>query len=57
MNEIPNTTSWMIAGYAVIFASLLGYALSIVIRWLKIRRDIRRLASSERSEKPLRDLR
>jgi CcmD family protein len=39
MNSTPNTLVYMLAGYTVIFAAILGYALSIVLRMRRLSRE------------------
>jgi len=39
MNGPANTLSDMIAGYAVIFILLIGYVLSLVLRFRRLRRE------------------
>lgn len=37
--DIPDTTSFMIAGYAVIFGVMLVYLVSLALRFRKLRQD------------------
>jgi ribosomal protein S17E len=39
MNEIPDTLNYMIAGYILFGAGILGYITSLVVRWKKIIRQ------------------
>ncbi len=43
MNEPAQTLNYMIAGYAMIFSIMLGYAASIWVRWKRLRREEREL--------------
>jgi CcmD family protein len=47
----PNTTSYMIAGYAVIFIVLALYLASLAIRQRNLRRDAETLEQLERAGK------
>ena len=40
----------MIAGYAVIFVALIGYLISLFIRWQKLKRDLQTLADLEKQQ-------
>ena len=44
----PDTTSYMIAGYAVIFSVLLLYLLSLFIRNRNLKRDLETLEELDR---------
>ena len=39
MNEIPDTLNYMIAGYVLFAAGILGYIASLTFRWKKIIRQ------------------
>lgn len=39
MNEIPDTLNYMIAGYILFAAGIVGYIFSLTIRWKKIIRQ------------------
>ena len=41
---------YMIAGYAVIFVALIGYLISLFIRWQKLKRDLQTLADLEKQQ-------
>ncbi|RPI78208.1 MAG: CcmD family protein [Chloroflexi bacterium] len=46
----PNTSNYMIAGYAVIFTVLLVYLATIVLRFRNMHRDIELLEDLDRQE-------
>ena len=37
--DIPDTTNFMIAGYVVIFGTMMIYLASLILRFRKLRRD------------------
>jgi hypothetical protein len=39
MNQPAQTINYMIAGYVVIFGSLIGYIISLVTRWRKLNEE------------------
>lgn len=39
MDEPVNTLNYMIAGYAVIFGVMIAYIASMVLRWLRLKRE------------------
>ena len=39
MDAPLNTINYMIAGYAVIFGVMIAYIASIILRWLRLRRE------------------
>lgn len=39
MDEPVNTLNYMIAGYAVIFGVMFAYIASMVLRWLRLKRE------------------
>ena len=43
----PDTTAYMIGGYAVFFGVIAIYLLSLFIRWVNLKRDIRTLQELE----------
>jgi len=43
MNITPNTTNYMIAGYAVFFGVIVIYLVSLYSRWSRLQRDMRSL--------------
>jgi Flp pilus assembly protein TadB len=47
---IPYTVSikYMIAGYAVIFVVMIGFLISMVVRWKKLKRDMKVLEELEK---------
>ena len=45
------TTGYMIAGYAVIFGVMFLYLVSLVVRRLRMRKDLEALEEIEESEK------
>lgn len=47
----PDTLSYMIAGYAVIFGVILVYLISLFIRQHSLRRDLQTLEDLEKEEK------
>ena len=50
MNGIPETTSFFIAGYAVIFGGLLIYLASLWLRFRNLRQDDKVLDELEKKE-------
>jgi len=44
---VPDTTGYMITGYAVFFSVLLIYLLSLALRWRKLVRDFHSLEELE----------
>lgn len=49
-NSIPDTTSYMIAGYAVIFGVMLVYLVSLFVRARNLRQDLRVLHDLEKKQ-------
>lgn len=50
----PDTSSYMIAGFAVIFGTMLVYIASLFVRWRNFQRDLEMLRELEnRQPKPL----
>jgi hypothetical protein len=41
---------YMIAAYAVIFVALIGYLISLFVRWQKLKRDLQTLADLEKQQ-------
>lgn len=39
----PDTTGYMIAGYVVFFGVLAIYLISLIVRWINLKRDLRTL--------------
>ena len=39
MNSTINTINYFIAGYIVIFGSLIGYVISLIIRWKNLKEE------------------
>ncbi|HSM24416.1 MAG TPA: hypothetical protein VK856_06085 [Anaerolineaceae bacterium] len=39
MNTTINTINYFIAGYIVIFGSLIGYVISLIIRWKNLKEE------------------
>ncbi len=46
----PDTSAYMVAGYAVFFTVLVVYLLSLFLRWQNLRRDLSVLEDLEREE-------
>ncbi len=44
----PDTTNFMIAGYAVIFSVMAIYLISLIVRWRSLERDQRMLTDMEK---------
>ena len=36
MNTLPDTWTYFYAGYAVILLSIMGYVISLIVRWLQV---------------------
>jgi hypothetical protein len=51
MNGIPETTSFYIAGYAVIFGGMLMYLISLFVRFRNLRQDERMFEELEKAPK------
>ncbi|HKZ43448.1 MAG TPA: hypothetical protein VJZ78_00240 [Anaerolineales bacterium] len=45
--EAPETTNYMIAGYAVFFTVISFYIISLSVRWSKLRKDQQTLQEME----------
>ncbi len=39
MESAINTVNYFIAGYVVIFGSLIGYVVSLIVRWKNLREE------------------
>ncbi|MDO9085589.1 MAG: hypothetical protein Q7U53_05200 [Anaerolineaceae bacterium] len=39
MNTTLNTVNYFIAGYVVIFGSIIGYVISLLIRWKNLKQE------------------
>jgi hypothetical protein len=39
MNTTLNTVNYFIAGYIVIFGSIIGYVISLLIRWKNLKQE------------------
>lgn len=48
MDEPLNTINYFIAGFVVIFGSIAGYIISLVVRWKNLRQDVEVLQDSEK---------
>jgi len=46
--ETPDTSPYMIAGYAIFFAVSVIYLVSLVIRWRNLQRDLETLEEMEK---------
>jgi len=49
---LPNTTPYMIAGYAVIFGVMLIYLISLSVRWRSLEKDLEVLEEVQESQAP-----
>jgi hypothetical protein len=47
MDSTINTVNYFIAGYVVIFGSILFYILSLIIRWNNLKKDLDVLSEHE----------
>ena len=43
----PDTTGYMIGGYVVFFGVLAIYLISLIVRWVNLKRDLRTLEELE----------
>ncbi len=50
MDTPANTMSYMLAGYGVIFGTMIIYLVSLVIRWRNLRQDEEMLEELEKKE-------
>ena len=48
----PDTSAYMIAGYAVFFIVAAIYLVSLLVRWRNLHQDLRTLESIEKENKP-----
>lgn len=39
MNSTINTVNYFIAGYVIIFGSIIGYVVSLIIRWKNLKEE------------------
>ena len=39
MNSTINTVNYFIAGYVIIFGSIIGYVLSLLVRWKNLKQE------------------
>jgi hypothetical protein len=46
----PNTSAYMIAGYAIFFAVMVIYLASLSIRWRNLNQDLRMLEEMEKEQ-------
>ncbi|MGE5249573.1 MAG: hypothetical protein ACM3QS_05110 [Bacteroidota bacterium] len=46
----PNTSAYMIAGYAIFFVVMIIYLASLVIRWRNLNQDLRMLEDMEKEQ-------
>lgn len=51
MEGPANTVTYMVAGYVVIFGTLLGYLISLAVRFRNLRQDEAMLAGLKKEEK------
>ncbi len=49
--DVPNTTSYMIGGYAVFFVVMAIYFVSLVIRWRNLNQDLHLLEDLKKETK------
>lgn len=47
----PETTNYLIAGYAVFFGVFIFYIASMLIRWVNLKRDFQTLLDMEKDKK------
>lgn len=47
MEEPANTWSYFIAGYAVILLSIMGYAISLAVRWKNLKTKIGKIRKTD----------
>jgi CcmD family protein len=47
---IPDTSSYMVAGFVVIFGAIFVYLASLIIRWRNLQRDLEILKELEKSQ-------
>lgn len=47
MDQPAQTFGYMLAGYIIIFTALIGYIISLVVRWKKLQAEKSSLESSE----------
>jgi uncharacterized membrane protein YiaA len=50
MDTVPETTTFMIAGYGVIFVGMLIYLVSLLLRFRNLRQDEHMLEDLEKKE-------
>lgn len=55
LQQIPDTSAYMIGGYAVIFGTMLAYVISLIIRRRNLEQDIQVLNELEQSGQVNRD--
>jgi hypothetical protein len=48
MDEPLNTINYFIAGFVVIFGSIVGYIISLIVRWKNLKQDVEVLQDSEK---------
>jgi hypothetical protein len=46
----PDTSSYMVAGFVVIFGTIFVYLASLIIRWRNLQRDLEILTELEKSQ-------
>ena len=39
MNSTINTVNYFIAGYVIIFGSIIGYVISLLVRWKNLKQE------------------
>jgi hypothetical protein len=52
MSIPPDTTNYMIAGYAVFFIVTIAYVCSLTLRWINLKRDIQMLDELGKDKNP-----
>ena len=50
MDTPANTMNYMIAGYTIIFSVIIGYLISLAVRWRRSRQEIELLEVAQRLE-------
>jgi len=48
----PDTSGYMVVGYAIAFAVMAIYLASLLIRWRNLNRDLEMLADMDKEKKP-----
>lgn len=50
-DAVPNTSAYMVAGYAVFFVVMAVYLASLFIRWQNLQQDLRLLEDMQKETK------